>query len=386
MPDMPAQTAIHNNELLASPDWSFFVRRVEDEEIAQGAALAAEHLAQAVVPEELLRRVRGHNPDSLWGIFRPGGGPAAPAALAGFCTFLILNTRGTSALLRRSFDFKNLDFELLARTPETAEVVYVWGILAKGVSASIALLINEEMVKRYRGRPQYATAATESGLRFMLRSGYRPVFPDATGLGALHRRVGPKNLTPPVRPARRALRVVPVATADEFEKAMAIRQVYLAEQNCPYEEEFDGNDRTGTVFLGYVDGQPAATVRVRYFAEFIKMERLAVLPRFRRTRIAWMIVREAVDFCRRKGYRRGYGYAQAHLERFWNKFGFKRTERNIALRFSDHDYIEMYGDLAPHDRPLTMESDPYVMIRPEGYWDEPGILELSAHRGAANIS
>ena len=186
---------------------------------------------------------------------------------------------------------------------------------------------------------------------------------------------------PDARPlARRVLKVVPVATADEFEKAMAIRQVYIAEQGCPFAEEFDGNDRTGTVFLGYVDGEPAATLRVRYFADFFKMERLAVLARFRQSRIAWVIVREAVDFCRRKGYRRGFGHAQAHLERFWGKFGFKRTTRNIGLTFSDHQYIEMYGELEPHDRALTMESDPYVMIRPEGRWDEPGILELSAHR------
>ena len=173
--------------------------------------------------------------------------------------------------MRRSFDFKNIDFDLLASCPETAEVIYIWGILARHVSASIVLLINDVMVKTYRGRPQYATAATEAGLKFMLRSGYVPVFPDCTGLGALHRRVGPRDLAPPPRPARRTLTVVPVATADEFEKAMAIRQAYLVEQGCLFAEEFDGNDRTGTIFLGYVDGEPAATLRVRYFADFFKM-------------------------------------------------------------------------------------------------------------------
>jgi predicted GNAT family N-acyltransferase len=384
MSDMAVETAIHSKLPVYGPDGAFFVRPVLDDEIADGVALAAQHLAQAMVPAELLRRVRNHNPDSIWGIFKPEVRPGEAPVMIGFCSFLILNTKGAAALLRRSFDFKNIDFDLLAPSPETAEIIYIWGILARNISASIVLLINDVMVKTYRGRPQYATAATEAGLKFMLRSGYVPVFPDSAGLGALHRRVGPRNLTPPAPPRRRALTVVPVATADEFEKAMTIRQVYLAEQGCPFAEEFDGNDRTGTVFLGYVDGEPAATLRVRYFADFFKMERLAVLPRFRRTRIAWVIVQEAVDFCRRKGYRRGLGHAQKHLERFWEKFGFKRTARNIALTFSDYQYIEMYGDLEPHDRALTMETEPYIMIRPEGRWDEPGVLELSANRPAVN--
>ncbi len=124
---------------------------------------------------------------------------------------------------------------------------------------------------------------------------------------------------------------------------MRSANIFLTEQNCPYEEEFDGNDRTGTLFLGYVDGEPAATLRIRYFADFIKMERLAVLPRFRRTLIARQIVLEAVNFCRRKGYRRGFGHAQKRYMSFWAKFGFKPTERHLVLTFSDHDYIEMYG-------------------------------------------
>jgi predicted GNAT family N-acyltransferase len=175
-------------------------------------------------------------------------------------------------------------------------------------------------------------------------------------------------------------KVIPASTADDFEKALAIRNVFLTEQNCPYEEEFDGNDRTGTLFLGYVDGEPAATLRVRYFANFFKMERLAVLPRYRRTLIAREIVLAAVNFCRRKGYTRGIGHAQKRFVPFWSKFGFKPTARNCTLTFSDHEYVEMYGDLEPHEQALTPDSDPYVLIRPEGRWDEPGVLDRSVSR------
>jgi predicted GNAT family N-acyltransferase len=243
------------------------------------------------------------------------------------------------------------------------------------------------MVKRYRGRPIYATAATQAGLHFMHKSGYVPIVPDKAGLGVLHRRLGRRPEGIPATGRRRhELSVVPVSTADEFERALAIRHVFLTEQNCPYEEEFDGNDRTATHFLGHVDGEPAATLRIRYFANFVKMERLAVLPRFRRTLIAKEIVVAAVEFCRRKGYTRVFGHAQKRYVSFWSKFGFKPTERGYAFSFSDHEYIEMYGELEPHERPLTMESDPYVILRPEGRWDEIGILERSAARPAMGTS
>ncbi len=382
MPDAWPEPAIASElpETLETGD--VVVRRFHERDVAQGVALAAGQLAEATASEALLHQVRAHNPDSLWGMFRKDATDEA-ASMIGFCAFLILNDKGATALMRGTFDARRINFDLLAPTADTATVLYVWAILGKGVSGSITSFVNEVMVRRYRGRPLYTTAATEAGLRFMRNCGYIPIHKDCTGIGALHRRVG-RRVDLPVLPkrAKRVLKVVPVTTADEFEKALVIRHLFLTEQACPYEEEFDGNDRTGTHFLGYVDGEPAATLRVRYFANFVKLERLAVLPRFRRTLIAKEIVLTAVNFCRRKGYRRCVGHAQRHLVKFWGKFGFKPTPRNLVFNFSERDYVEMYGDLEPDARALTIESDPYVIIRPEGRWDEPGILERSAERVA----
>ena len=64
--------------------------------------------------------------------------------------------------------------------------------------------------------------------------------------------------------------------------------VYLAEQDCPIEEEFDGNDLVAAHFIGFVGTEPAGCLRVRFFGEFAKVERLAVRrsyawsPAFRR--------------------------------------------------------------------------------------------------------
>jgi predicted GNAT family N-acyltransferase len=160
--------------------------------------------------------------------------------------------------------------------------------------------------------------------------------------------------------------------------------VYLAEQDCPYEEEFDGNDLVAAHFIGFVGGEPVACLRARFFADFAKVERLAVRHQYRRSLIAFKLVRACVAFLKRKGYRRIYGQAQDRLVDFWARFGAKPTGHNRKLVFSDYSYTEMVLELDPDPQAITIDSDPYVIIRPEGEWDRPGILDRSAGRTAAS--
>ena len=175
------------------------------------------------------------------------------------------------------------------------------------------------------------------------------------------------------------------ATADTIAKVFALRSaVFMSEQNCPYDEEFDGNDYCAAHVLGLVDGEPAAVLRVRYFADFAKIERLAVLPRYRRTLIAKVVVEAGIELCRRKGYCTLYGHAQKRLTRFWAKFGFHPLNKNFPLIYSDHEYVEMVAHLEPREDAITLMSDPYVIVRPEGQWDAPGALDNSSARPATN--
>lgn len=54
------------------------------------------------------------------------------------------------------------------------------------------------------------------------------------------------------------------------------------------------------------------------------------------------------------------------------------------IMFSDFSYTEMLLELEPDPRAITIDSDPYVIIRPEGEWDRPGVLDRSAARAAAS--
>ena len=161
----------------------------------------------------------------------------------------------------------------------------------------------------------------------------------------------------------------------------AIRSaVYLAEQDCPMEEEFDGNDLVAAHFLGFVGNEPVACLRVRFFGEFAKVERLAVRHQFRKSRVAFKLVQASVEYVKRKGFRKIYGQAQDRLVDFWAHFGAKPLPTQREITFSDFSYTEMLLEIEPGPDAITLASDPYVIIRPEGEWDQPGVLDRSAAR------
>jgi hypothetical protein len=59
---------------------------------------------------------------------------------------------------------------------------------------------------------------------------------------------------------------------------------FMGQGGRSYKHEFDGNDHHATHVLALVDEEPAGCCKIRYFGDFAKPERLAVLPKFRRGR------------------------------------------------------------------------------------------------------
>jgi predicted GNAT family N-acyltransferase len=165
----------------------------------------------------------------------------------------------------------------------------------------------------------------------------------------------------------------------------AIRSaVYLAEQDCPIEEEFDGNDFVAAHFIGYVGDEPVGCLRVRFFGDFAKVERLAVRHQYRRSVVAFKLVKASIEYIKRKGFRKIYGHAQDRLVDFWAHFGAKPLPNARPLTFSDFSYTEVLLEIEPGKDAITMESDPYVIIRPEGEWDTPGVLDRSSSRAVTS--
>lgn len=168
---------------------------------------------------------------------------------------------------------------------------------------------------------------------------------------------------------------------DDLLMAFTIRAaVYMAEQDCPFVEEFDGNDHCATHLLGFVEGEPAGCLRVRFFSDFVKLERLAVRKSFRKSMLAFDLVRAGIEHGRRKGFTRFYGHAREGLDSFWARFGAKPLSEREQFIFSDYRYTEMILHLDPTPDRISLQSDPMVILRPEGDWDRPGVLEFSSAR------
>jgi predicted GNAT family N-acyltransferase len=168
---------------------------------------------------------------------------------------------------------------------------------------------------------------------------------------------------------------------DDLLMVYAIRAaVYMAEQECPFAEEFDGNDHCATHFIGLHDGEPAGCLRVRFFQQFVKLERLAVRKAYRRSTLAFDLVRYGFEFARRKGFKKVYGHAREGLEPFWARFGGKPIDGRPDFVFSDYAYTEMVADIADEGDAISLNTDPMTILRPEGDWDRPGVLEYSRHR------
>jgi predicted GNAT family N-acyltransferase len=162
---------------------------------------------------------------------------------------------------------------------------------------------------------------------------------------------------------------------DDLLKALAIRAAtYLEDQYIPYDEDVDGNDFTATHLLGFVGDEPAGCLRIRYFAGFVKFERLAVLPRFR-GKLALQLIRAAIAFAQAKGYRRIYGQSAEDVTNLWRHFGFKQREGEGIQYLTDQTYYEMDLEVEAPELFLTHMSGAAVLVRPEGQWDRPGGLE-----------
>ncbi len=179
------------------------------------------------------------------------------------------------------------------------------------------------------------------------------------------------------------LRVEMVRDLNDYMKVVAVRSsVFLAEQDCPYDEEFDNNDLSASHLIAYLRNEPVATLRIRWFASFAKIERVCVMKHVRGGALVKLMIETAVEMIGRKGYRHVLGYIQKRLVPFWKQLGFHPRDGRDGFRFSDYEYVECFRELAARNDAISIDSDPYVVMRPEGQWDEASVLDRSAERPA----
>lgn len=115
-----------------------------------------------------------------------------------------------------------------------------------------------------------------------------------------------------------------VTDPTDLEKVFAIRrEVFVGEQNCPPELEWEFEDES-THFLAAVDGEPAGASRWRKTDKGYKLERFAVLQKFRGFGVGQELVRTVLaDLPADATY--VYMHAQIQAVGLYEKFGFVKT-------------------------------------------------------------
>jgi len=170
---------------------------------------------------------------------------------------------------------------------------------------------------------------------------------------------------------------------DEIMQVISLRAIaYMHEQSCPYHEEIDGNDFAGaTHLIARLNGEPVGCVRLRWFAGFFKVERVAVLPRYRKSGLGAALLDASFELGAQKGYGHALGHVEPSIVGLWQRAcGVTPRPERATLAFSDHEYVEVEKFIPKKEAAIHVDTDPMILLRPEGEWDQPGILDHSNNR------
>ena len=127
-----------------------------------------------------------------------------------------------------------------------------------------------------------------------------------------------------MKPAAKKMQVSKVSDPANLEKVFAIRrEVFVGEQNCPPELEWEFEDES-IHFLATVDDVPAGASRWRKTDKGYKLERFAVLKNFRGMGLGQELVKAVLaDLPADASY--VYLHAQVQAVPLYEKFGFEKV-------------------------------------------------------------
>lgn len=118
------------------------------------------------------------------------------------------------------------------------------------------------------------------------------------------------------------LQVIKVSNEEELAKVFAIRKiVFVEEQHCPPELEWE-NEEVSTHFLALLNNEPCGACRWRKTEAGYKLERFAVLKKYRGKGVGMALVAAALEDLPKNA---PYIYLNSQIEAIplYAKFGFQ---------------------------------------------------------------
>jgi hypothetical protein len=185
-----------------------------------------------------------------------------------------------------------------------------------------------------------------------------------------------------ITPNHNQIRCEVVTTFEQMQHAYAIRAIcFMEEHGVKALQAFDGNDYQATHMIVYAGDEPIGALRIRWFKDFAKIERMAFREAYRNTHILKAFVYFVFEHIARKGYDKVIAHAQPKYARLWRMvFGFKKVDGKAPFYFDGHPepYTELVKELTPPENAISVRTNPAVMFRTEGFWDAPSEFETAA--------
>lgn len=131
-----------------------------------------------------------------------------------------------------------------------------------------------------------------------------------------------------------------VTSETDLQKAFTVRRiVFVEEQNCPPELEWENED-VSIHFLALVDEIPAGASRWRKTEKGYKLERFAVLKEFRGMGVGQELVKTVLADLPKDA---DYVYLNAQLDAMglYSKFGFKKVGEQFEEAGIQHFKMEL---------------------------------------------
>jgi predicted GNAT family N-acyltransferase len=323
--------------------------------------------------DEAIKAVLVRNSDVIRIIQSGGQGPQTPGLIA----YLPLNEMGAEALSNGVFNGFCPNPDWICPTGVDPTAVYLWLVHTPssfGRSIAVITSLFDEIAPH--GCPLFSRSITNHSQKLSVGMGFLDAsdyFPNCNpGLLVIFPQKSPNNKKSPDITTKIA------RTFEDICQVFSVRSAtYIAEQYCYYSEEFDGNDFCATHILGLINGDPAGCIRIRFFASFAKIERLAVRSDYRNSRLSFILARKAINHCQKKGYTKIYGHARLDLVSFWKIFGFRPRQDRPEFSFANIKYTELELNCSVPENAISLNDDPMTLIRPEGSWDQVGPLDKS---------
>src|ERR1700743_1550991 len=114
-----------------------------------------------------------------------------------------------------------------------------------------------------------------------------------------------------ITPDHNQLRCEVVTTYEQMLHAYTIRSIcFMEEHHVKARQTFDGNDYQATHIIAYTGNEPIGALRIRWFKDFAKIERMAFREASRNTHVLKTFVYFVFEHIARKGYDKVVAHAK----------------------------------------------------------------------------